>query len=79
MSEGHRAPDRAERVKAHMRAYRSRLKEQGLRPVQIWALDTRSAEVVAELRRQSLSLAGDPAERDVLDWIEDVTDTDGWS
>jgi hypothetical protein len=32
-----------------------------------------------ELRRQSLALADDPAEQEVLDWIEDAADTDGWS
>jgi Protein of unknown function (DUF3018) len=61
-----------------MKAYRRRMREQGLRPVQLWVPDTRSPEVAAELRRQSLALAGDPAEREILDWIEEVTDTEGW-
>lgn len=62
-----------------MRAYRSRMREQGLRPVQLWVPDTRLPSIVAEWRRQSLSLANDPAEREVLDWIDELSDTDGWS
>ena len=69
---------RAQRIRANMQVYRSRMRAQGLRPVQVWVPDTRSPQVVAEWRRQSLALAADPAERDILDWIEDATDTEGW-
>ncbi len=65
----------ASRVQKH-RAY---LKAQGMRPVQIWVPDTRSAQFAAECRRQSALLATDPHERATLDWIEQATDTDGWT
>ncbi len=71
--------DRTQQVRRHMRAYRSRLRAQGLRPVQLWVPDTRRPSVVAEWRRQSLSVANDPAEHEVLSWMDDVSDVDGWS
>lgn len=36
-----------------VRAHRQRLREQGLRPVQIWVPDVRAPEFVAEAHRQS--------------------------
>lgn len=38
-------------------AHRSRLRAQGLRPIQIWVPDTRSAAFAAEAHRQSLLIA----------------------
>ena len=69
---------RTRQVHENMKAYRQRMRKQGLRPLQLWVPDTRSPEIVAEFRRQSLALAGDPAEREILDWIEEGTDTEGW-
>lgn len=79
MEQGRSRQDRSQQVRLHMRAYRSRMREQGLRPVQLWVPDTRLPSIVAEWRRQSLSLANDPAEREILDWIDELSDTDGWS
>lgn len=63
-----------ERVKRH----REGLRAAGLRPVQIWVSDTRRPGFAEECRRQSLSLRDDPHEREILDWIETVADTEGW-
>jgi len=65
----------AERVRKHREALRAA----GLRPVQIWVPDTRRRGFAAECRRQSLSLRDDPAEREVLDWLNKVADREGWS
>jgi len=46
-------PSSAHRVQAH----RERLREQGLRPVQIWVPDTRSAEFVSQAHLQSQAVA----------------------
>jgi Protein of unknown function (DUF3018) len=70
---------RARQLRENMRAYRARMRAQGLRPVQLWVPDTRSPEAAAELRRQSLALAEDPAEREVLEFIEAARDDEGWS
>jgi hypothetical protein len=59
--------------------HRASLKARGMRPVQLWVPDTRSADFAAECRRQSALLDADPHEREILDWIEQVADTDGWS
>jgi hypothetical protein len=64
-----------ERVKRH----RDGLRAAGLRPVQIWVPDTRRPGFAEECRRQSLSLRDDPHEREILDWIETVSDTEGWT
>lgn len=46
-------------------AYRQRLREQGLRPIQIWVPDVRSPAFAAEAHRQSLAVArGSHAEED---------------
>lgn len=65
----------ATRVQRH----RAQLKAQGMRPVQLWVPDTRSAEFAAECRRQSAMLATDPQERETLNWIDQAADTDGWA
>ncbi len=64
-----------ERVSKH----RKNLKFSGLRPVQIWVPDTRKEGFAAECRRQSLLVANDPQENEVLSWIEQISDTKGWS
>ena len=40
-----------------VRAYRERLRKQGLRPIQLWVPDTRSPDFAAEAHRQSLLAA----------------------
>ena len=40
-----------------MRAHRKRLRQQGLRPIQIWVPDMRSPAFVREAHRQSLAVA----------------------
>ena len=59
--------------------HRANLKAQGMRPVQIWVPDTRSAQFAAECKRQSALLAADPQEHETLDWLDQITDTEGWT
>ena len=60
--------------KEKVRAYRERMRRQGLRPVQIWVPDVRAPGFGAEARRQSIAVAqSDHAERD-QDFIDAVTD-----
>ena len=44
-------------VSGRVRGYRQRLRDQGLRPVQIWVPDTRAAGFAAEAHRQSAAVA----------------------
>lgn len=54
--------------------YRERMRKAGLRPIQIWVPDTRSAAFAKECRRQSALLKNDPAELESLEFIEAVAD-----
>ena len=47
------SPEPGDRV----RRYRARMRAAGLRPIQIWVPDTRSATFRAEAHRQSLAVA----------------------
>ncbi len=58
-----RSPSKSSREK--VRAHRKRLRQQGLRPIQIWVPDMRSPAFVREAHRQSLAVAnGSHANRD---------------
>ncbi|MGQ0777221.1 MAG: antitoxin MazE family protein [Pseudonocardiales bacterium] len=69
-------PDRTP-VRARVRAHRARLRAQGLRPIQIWVPDVRSAEFVAEAHRQSAVVASsryasdDQAFIDAISWDDE--------
>jgi hypothetical protein len=52
--------------------------ETGMRPIQIWVPDTRKPTFAEECRKQSMMLAGDRQEREILAFIEDMTDTGDW-
>lgn len=62
-----------------VRAYRQRMRAQGLRPVQIWVPDTSSPEFAAEAHRQSLLIANSPTEADDQAFVNSITDPDAFS
>jgi hypothetical protein len=64
----------AERVQKH----RDSLRASGLRPIQIWIPDTRKRGFKAECKRQSQGLRNDKQENEILDWIDSVSDREGW-
>ena len=53
-----------------VRAYRERLRRQGLRPIQIWVPDVRSPEFAAEAHRQSLLVARSATAKEEQDWVD---------
>jgi DNA-binding LacI/PurR family transcriptional regulator len=57
-----------------VRAYRKRLRQQGLRPIQIWVPDMRSQAFTAEAHRQSLAVAMSPHAKEDQDFIDAVSD-----
>jgi surfactin synthase thioesterase subunit len=59
-----------DKVKAH----RQRLRQQGLRPIQIWVPDMRSPAFVTEAHRQSLAVAKGPHAKEDQDFIDAVSD-----
>ena len=56
--------------------HRARLRQQGLRPIQIWVPDVRSPEFAAEARRQSALVAASPQEADDQAFIDAIRDWD---
>jgi Protein of unknown function (DUF3018) len=65
-------------VTDRVRKHRESLRTAGLKPLQIWIPDTRSESFREQCERESLLLAADPQETEMLDWIAEVADTDGW-
>ena len=57
-----------------VKAYRERLRRQGLRPIQIWVPDVRSPAFAAEAHRQSLAVAISPHAKEDQDFIDAVSD-----
>ena len=54
-----------------MSSYRRRMRDEGLRPIQIWVPDLRKPDVLADYQRQAQLIAqGDPAGDEALAWIE---------
>jgi hypothetical protein len=56
-----------------VRAHREKLRKQGLRPIQIWVPDTRSAEFAKEARRQGLVVARSPHAADDQAFIDSIS------
>lgn len=54
--------------------YRTRLRSQGLRPVQIWVPDTKAPGFAEECRRQAQLINRSAGERESLDFIDDIAD-----
>jgi hypothetical protein len=63
-------------AKEKQQRYRTRLRSQGLRPVQIWVPDTKAPGFEAECRRQAERVNRAADERETLDFIDDIADWD---
>ena len=63
---------KSSRVK--VREHRERLREQGLRPIQIWVPDVRSLAFRSEAHRQSLAITMSPHVHDDQAFIDAVSD-----
>jgi Antitoxin MazE-like len=59
-----------------VRAHRKRLREQGLRPIQIWVPDVSSPAFVKEAHRQSRVVARSAQEKEDQDFIDSISDWD---
>ena len=69
---GTRRPSKSSRDK--VRAHRKRLRQQGLRPIQIWVPDMRSPSFAQEAHRQSLEVARSPRAKEDQAFIDAVSD-----
>jgi len=57
-----------------VREHRDRLRQQGLRPIQIWVPDVRASSFRSEAHRQSLAVATSAHTRDDQDFIDAVSE-----
>jgi antidote-toxin recognition MazE-like antitoxin len=56
-----------------VRAYRKRLRQQGLRPIQIWVPDVNSPAFVKEARRQSRAVARSRYAKQDQDFVDSIS------
>ena len=60
-------------TRERVREHRQRLREQGLRPIQIWVQDVRAPGFVAEAHRQSALIAASEHEPDDQAFVDAVS------
>ena len=72
-----RPQTRSKSSRDKVRAHRQRLRQQGLRPIQIWVPDMRSPAFVAEAHRQSLAVARSPHAKEDQEFIDAISDRGG--
>lgn len=68
------ARGRSKSSRNKVRAHRRRLRQQGLRPIQIWVPDMRSPSFAAEARRQSLAVARSTHAKVDQDFIDAISE-----
>lgn len=64
----------AKSSKDKVSAHRARLRGQGLRPIQLWVPDVRSASFKAKARRQARAIAASEADRDDQAFVDAISD-----
>ncbi len=57
-----------------VKAYRARLRAQGLRPIQIWVPDTRSPAFARAAHKQSLAVARSPHAEEDQAFVDAISD-----
>lgn len=57
--------------------HRERMREQGLRPIQLWVPDTRNPAFATEAHRQSQLIANDPDSDEVQGMLDSIPDDFG--
>ena len=60
--------------KEKVRAHRERLRQQGLRPLQVWVPDVRSPGFTRQARRQSLRVARSAGEQDDQAFVDALSE-----
>jgi Antitoxin MazE-like len=60
-----------------VRAHRERMRQRGLRSIQIWVPDVRSDDFAAEAHRQSIAVSTSVFAKDDQDFIEEISKQGG--
>lgn len=72
-----RSTKKARATREKVQSYRERMRARGMRPIQVWVPDTRTARFRAEAHRQSLAVARSAGARSDQDFIDAVSDLGG--
>ena len=65
-------------VVQRVQKHRAGLRKAGMRPVQIWVPDTRREGFAEECQRQSALIKNDQHEKEVLRFLDESADREGW-
>jgi hypothetical protein len=66
-------------TRERVRQHRARLRDQGLRPIQVWVPDLRNPARAAQLRRDVATLAGHPSDTEGNAFLDAALDEiEGW-
>lgn len=60
-------------TRERVRQHRQKLREQGLRPIQIWVPDVHAPEFAAEAHRQSAAIAASEMEADDQGFVDAIS------
>ena len=66
--------DEKQGTRDKVRTYRERMRARGLRPIQIWVPDTRSASFRDEAHRQSLAVARSEGAGDDQSFVDAISE-----
>jgi hypothetical protein len=67
---------KAESSREKVRRHRERLRQQGLRPIQIWVPDVRAPSFRSQAHRQSLAVAESPMAEEDQRFVDAVSELD---
>ena len=67
------APQDEPTVTGRVRSYRKRMRDRGMRPIQVWVADVRSPVFVAEAHRQSAVVAASKRATDDQSFIDTLS------
>lgn len=65
-------------VLERVQKYKQKLRMKGMRPIQIWVPDTHRSGFAEECWRQSLLVKHDPHEKELLEFLYEAADREGW-
>ena len=71
---GKMATDAKRKSREKARAYRERMRAKGLRPIQLWVPDNRTAEFARRAHEESRAIANSPQEADDQAFVDAISE-----
>ncbi|MEI7748939.1 MAG: antitoxin MazE family protein [Chlorobiaceae bacterium] len=66
-------------IVTRVQKHRAKLRSEGMRPIQILVPDTRREGFAEECMRQSALLNNDPHEVEIMQFLNEAADREGWT